>query len=697
MNRSSVAWITVALFAACCADTAGAYCFSDVTGEEAGFNAQLNRDPRAAIADLQARIAGAVAGANAGLPPARLYAMLMDAYERTNELDKARDAGARGLRALAPGDPEQLRRRLVLTRIDLLDEQGQITEAARQYDVASANAPQDAADYLCILNDRGYLHMRVGRQADAARELFQAYHLAEDAHRDLQRADIGTVLAQVYNKYDLFDEALALENDSLHTLELTGDTDKIATAHLIRGDALIHRDNLEEALAEYRLAQSLFLQEKNRDDAVGAGRRICSALAANRSRSAEAAAICATTIRDAQAVGDNEHLKLAQAALGQAELHAGHAREALQDINLAIEDVHTELTPLQRHNILAVRAEAERALGDAAGALRDMTEYASWLKSDMIARQPAQVALLRAKFDLERKDQALRQAQVEASASRAVAARAALIRNLVISLTGAFLMIVLAVVWVARRRRELIREREVEHERVTALGRLAAGIAHEFNNALTVVQQAVGLLAARPSVTADGEAMKLVRSIEQISHTSAITTAQLQSFGMQQNLRSQAVPLKTLLEELRPQLLAAIGGDLHIDLQVGEPAPCGWIDERQLSNALFCLVTNAADAMRRRGTVTIRSGVDSDDFARIDVTDTGSGMTPEVLAHAAEPFFTTKPVGAGSGLGLSMVDGFVRQSGGSMSITSVRNQGTTVTLRLPPVPKGTMGTAAAAV
>jgi signal transduction histidine kinase len=690
-------WLPALLLALLGVEVARADCFGDITGKEAAFNAQLNRDPAAAIEDLRARIATAGTGEKSTPSLAELYAMLMNAYERTNELDQARNAGALGLKALTTTDPDELQRRLTLGRISLLDEQGQISEAVRQYDAATVGVTADAPDFLCILNDRGYLHMRAGRQADAARELLQAYRLAENSHRDLQRADIGSVLAEVYNKYDLFDEALALENDSLRTLSRSGDTDKIATAHLIRGDALMHRDSPDDALAEYRLAESLYLQEKNRDDAVGAARRICAAVAADRNRSAEATALCSATIRDAQAIGDNEHAKLAQASLAQAELYAGRPQEALRDINLVLEDGRTELTGVQRHTILAVRAEAERALGDAAGALRDMTDYATWLKADMIARQPAQVALLRAKFDMERKDQAARQAAAEAAASRAVAARAALIRNLVIALAAAFLAIALAVVWVVRRRRELIREREVEHERVTALGRLAAGIAHEFNNALTVVQQAVGLLAVRPSVATDGTAMELVRSIEQISHTSAVTTAQLQSFGMQQNLRSRAVPLKRLLEELRPQLLKAIGGEVSIDLQVGDPAPCSWVDERQLSNALFCLVMNAADAMRRQGTVTIRSRTDSDAFARIEVADTGVGMTPEVLAHAAEPFFTTKPVGEGSGLGLSMVDGFVKQSGGSMSITSVRNQGTTVALRLPPVPKGAMGVAAVAV
>ena len=317
-----------------------------------------------------------------------------------------------------------------------------------------------------------------------------------------------------------------------------------------------------------------------------------------------------------------------------------------------------------------------------------MADYNAWLKADVSAKKPVQIAIIRAKYDFEAKDQELRQAQAEAAAARTVAAREALIRNFVISIAVAILLIGVVVVWALRRRRTLIREREVVQDRVAALGRLAGGIAHEFNNALTVVQQATGLLAGRPSVSADPDALKLLRSIEQVARTSAATTAQLQSFGRQQNLQSRAIALGRYLEDIRPQLLMAGGSGLGIELQVGEPSPCAWVDERQLTTALLNLVVNARDAMAGKGTVTIRAMTDPDRHVRIDVTDTGRGMSPEVLAHAAEPFFTTKPIGEGAGLGLSMVDGFVKQSGGTMHITSSEQDGTTVSLRLPPAPTG---------
>ena len=116
---------------------------------------------------------------------------------------------------------------------------------------------------------------------------------------------------------------------------------------------------------------------------------------------------------------------------------------------------------------------------------------------------------------------------------------------------------------------------------------------------------------------------------------------------------------------------------------IGSPPPVVSADERQLSTALANLVANARDAMRGAGTVTISAELDGEAMAMIRVRDNGEGMAPDVLRHAAEPFFTTKPVGTGAGLGLSMVDGFAKQSGGNMTIDSVAGQGTTVCLHLP--------------
>ena len=670
------------------AQTANANCFGELTAGESEFTRRLNEDPLPVIAELRSRIARAEAGTSRESSLAELHAMLMDALERDHQIAAARDAGARGLKALTPNDGAALGRRLQLTRIMLLDELGQISAATTEYDAASAAVPEDVPDYICVLSDRGYLHTRVGREADAARELIKAYHLADEAHLDVQRADIGSVLARVYIKYGFFDDALAIVNDAVRILATAHDPDKLALAHLIRGDALLYQGNRDDALAEYDLSRSLYLQEKDLGDVAGADRRKCGGLAADPARALQASSQCRLSLQEARDLGDVEYLRLSQASLGEAELSLGHPREALALLNLALDQRQGELTALKRNTILAIRSRARAQLKDTAGALQDLEEYTAWLQADAQGQQPAQSALLRAKFDMESREQALRQARSEADTARAVAARKGLIRNFVIGVAAASLAMCITVIWFIRRRRELIREREAEHERVTSLGRLAAGIAHEFNNALTVVQQAVALLASRPSISADPDALHLLHSIEEVSHSSAITTAQLQSFGRQQNLRSRAVPLTRFLGDLQPQLQKAAGNAITIDLAIGQPAPCAWVDEHQLANALLSLVVNSRDALQGAGTITISAQLDSDQHVRIEVTDTGKGMTPDVLSHATEPFFTTRPVGKGAGLGLSMVDGFIKQSGGTLSIVSDPAQGTTVTLRLPRGPRG---------
>ena len=120
---------------------------------------------------------------------------------------------------------------------------------------------------------------------------------------------------------------------------------------------------------------------------------------------------------------------------------------------------------------------------------------------------------------------------------------------------------------------------------------------------------------------------------------------------------------------------------MSLDIRGGLPA--AWVDRRQLTAALLNVAANARDAMLHGGRFTVRAYSEDGRWIRIDMTDEGCGMAPEVLAHAIEPFYSTKAVGHGSGLGLSMVEGFATQSGGSLALVSELNRGTTVSLWLP--------------
>jgi signal transduction histidine kinase len=184
-------------------------------------------------------------------------------------------------------------------------------------------------------------------------------------------------------------------------------------------------------------------------------------------------------------------------------------------------------------------------------------------------------------------------------------------------------------------------------------------------------------------VAADARARELLADIRQSGVACAEITAQMLSFARQQNLKPEPVALEEFLLTLRPTFETLAGSGITISFELGSPAPVALVDERQLTAALLNLVGNARDAMPAGGTLWIRAHTSAPQCVQISVIDSGCGMSEEVLARAIEPFYSTKPVGRGSGLGLSMVQGFATQSGGSLSVSSVLNVGTTVQLTLP--------------
>ena len=227
-----------------------------------------------------------------------------------------------------------------------------------------------------------------------------------------------------------------------------------------------------------------------------------------------------------------------------------------------------------------------------------------------------------------------------------------------------------------------------------AVGRLTGGIAHDFNNLLTAVVGSLELLQRR--LVPDERSQRLVRAALQASMRGAKLTAQLLAFSRTQKLDLRAVDIHAALAGM-DELLARTAGPM-IRLRL-EPAPepgFAIADPNQLELAILNLAINARDAMPDGGRLTITTGTHiiteaepgSDGaapgrYVGISVSDTGTGMTPEIRTRAMEPFFTTKGVGRGTGLGLAQVYGIARQSGGDVRIESTQGEGTTVTILLP--------------
>ena len=231
-------------------------------------------------------------------------------------------------------------------------------------------------------------------------------------------------------------------------------------------------------------------------------------------------------------------------------------------------------------------------------------------------------------------------------------------------------------------------------QKMETAGWLAGGIAHDFNNFLMVVHGNLELL--REKLVGQSEACDLTDNALHATDRSAKLVRQLLAFSRQQSLQPQAVDVCALIGRLWGLLGSMLIETISLRVSVPDRPWCAFVDQAQLENALLNLAINARDAMPRGGTLLIKaenveltsdrlpvgSEVRPGSFVRISVADTGTGMPPEVLERALEPFFTTKEVGKGSGLGLSMVYGFIKQSGGHIEIDSAPGRGTRVDLYL---------------
>ena len=244
-------------------------------------------------------------------------------------------------------------------------------------------------------------------------------------------------------------------------------------------------------------------------------------------------------------------------------------------------------------------------------------------------------------------------------------------------------------------------EEALKHaQRLESVGQLTGGIAHDFNNLLTVIQGNLQVLEEMPSLSSDAHAQQLVAAAARASRRGAELTGKLLAFSRRQVLQPSALNAGQLLHSLTDMLRRTLDQRISIELQVEPDCPPVLADPGQLESALLNIAINARDAMREGGSLRfsaaacaslpaeVRNNLDdpsaSDDgFVAIAVTDTGTGMSELVKQRAFEPFFTTKEAGRGTGLGLSTVYGFVRQSRGAVALDSTPDVGTTLTLYLP--------------
>ena len=230
-------------------------------------------------------------------------------------------------------------------------------------------------------------------------------------------------------------------------------------------------------------------------------------------------------------------------------------------------------------------------------------------------------------------------------------------------------------------------------DKMQALGTMAGGVAHDFNNLLTAILGSLQLAERRVGEEEAG-LRRLLRNATMAAERGSSLTRRLLAFSRRNDLTLRAVSVNRLILGMGDLLARTLGGTVVVKREMAASPGTAMVDPGQLELALLNLCINARDAMPGGGTIILSTAdvelgpeevpeLAAGTYVRVAVADTGTGMTPEVLARVFEPFFTTKEVGKGTGLGLPMVYGLVRQSGGGMTIDSTPGQGTRVTLYLP--------------
>lgn len=259
---------------------------------------------------------------------------------------------------------------------------------------------------------------------------------------------------------------------------------------------------------------------------------------------------------------------------------------------------------------------------------------------------------------------------------------------------------------VAERTRQLEKEtddrraaeaRLHQSEKMDAIGHLTGGIAHDFNNMLAIITGSLDLAKRRMGIEADSRIVSHIDNAASAAERAAALTHRLLAYARKQPLAPSRLDVNVLVGSVHALLERTLGEQVTIDMQLDSTLWPAHADQTQLETAIINLAVNARDAMPDGGRLMIETGnvaldeaycrrhedLSPGEYVRIAISDTGIGMSPEVLARALDPFFTTKDVGKGTGLGLSQVYGFLKQSGGHLNLYSEQGKGTTIKLYLP--------------
>jgi signal transduction histidine kinase len=686
-KQRSSAWGPSAWFALLClgilpAAHAQSNCLPVPDEDLQSIQSLIAADPRKALTELQSKIA------ELQLDPApdprrlaSLYALEAQGYEILEFDLQAVTEATKGL-VLVPEQDDPLHLNLLMTVEENIDGELALSGAVASIEAARSSQQRGTLADTCLLITLGMLQMRSNHPERGIVDLTEAYRTSAALGLEDARVMAADSLSSVMGLLGDYDEALALNQEVVDWATAHGASLSLSVASFERGKLFRNMHSYEAAREQQEQARKISVQLDDTQGIAYADIELCQ-IEIELGHLTAARPLCDNALRaftQAQAI---DVAKEAMLYLARIDVEEHRADRALDILNRVLDQRGADMYAPRATQAYLWRSRANAALARDRDAYTDLAEYTRRMTELADARSTSNAAAMRVKFEMNAKDQELERVRSEAAAARLEVSRRSFERNLVAASAALLVFTVLSVTWLWRRRKQTDDMRRAAEDRLALIGRLTGGVAHEFNNLMTVIQQAVGLLAQREAISADSVAGSLVGEIQQASNVCADVTTQLLSFARQQNLKPETFFADEFLTKLLPALRMAEGPTVDFEIRCDEPGLAIHADARQFKAVLLHLVGNARDSMARGGKIAIRAVGESGRFVRIDIVDEGCGMSAQTLEHAVEPFFTTKPIGAGSGLGLSVADGFMRQSGGTMTITSAPGAGTTVSLHFP--------------
>lgn len=571
-----------------------------------------------------------------------------------------------------------------------------------------------------IHNSRGVAYLELNLPLKAFEQFEFAHQYLGESQNLVTRRVLGINLGVSQLRAELFDDAKQTFLAAMPWISESGNTYWMTSAITFLAQAEIGLGNPEAAVTVLQAHLDANQNAIDNNTLLAAEIALAEALLAQ-AQVEPALAKLTTALAQAKANNNSSKIDQLQLVLARAYNLADRPTDAL----LILAELNTAQTtapsPESSYQALRVSAASHAALGNYAKAFAEQAQAQKAERTNQSSNFKTQLSLLQAKLDRDKNAHELMLSQqrerelfIQTRLSQTILVGSLLLGSLLVLIVYLLLSRLFQQRLAERERyasarleaqviertqalestmaarlnveedRRLLQQSLFEGEKLRALGQLTGGIAHDFNNLMTVVTLSAELL--KDDLTEDqARAEHSVNDILRAAESAADITSGLLAYARKQPLKPELVELQTFTRELLPLFQRSL--DENISLQLNAPESCQVaVDRSQLTTCLLNLLLNAKEALTEGGAIVIAvepAPGDSEEFVRISVTDNGRGMHANQLKQATEPFFTTKGANQGSGLGLSMVFGFVKQSGGDLHITSTENLGTEVTISLP--------------